>query len=188
MQLFGNEVDGRGDRGLSLFLFVGIDRLQQIVKESQQVLLMDATGAARGLKVDLLAEEREAEGIALAVQQFYQNGSCVDAKGDFVGVVDIAMPFGGEEHGAALVYYEMAPQVGLFLELFNIEAVGTAIEVPVDVFRTLAGVVLAIVGEFDRETVERTFMPAGDETFHHLAGIKVQRFVTGNLLLIHEIG
>ena len=55
---------------------------------------------------------------------------------------------------------------------------------PVDVLGALAGVVLAVVGELDGKTVERTFMPAGDKTFHHLTGIKVQRFVAIDMGLI----
>lgn len=138
---------------------------------------MDAAGAARGLLVDLATEEGEAKGVALAVEELYQHGGGIDGEGEFVGLVDIAVVFGGEEHGTALVDHQLATEVGLLFELLDIEAVGATIEMPVDVLCAFAGIVLTIVGELNGKTMERTFMLASDESFDHLAGIKVQRFV-----------
>ena len=120
-----------------------------LVEEGEEMLLMEAAGAAGGLEVDLMAEESEAEGVALTMEEFDEDGGGVDGKGEFVGVVDVAVVRGGEEHGAAVVDENLASEVGFLFELFDIQAVGSTIKMPVNVLCVFAGVVLAVVGEFD---------------------------------------
>lgn len=185
VELFCGEVYGFGDRGLAERSLVGFERLKKVVKQAQEVLLVYAVAAARGLQVDLLAEEGEAKCIALTMEQFNENGSGIDAEGELVWMVYVALAFQGEIHGATLVNQHLATQIGLLLELFDIEAVGTAIEVPIDITGTFAGVILSIVGELDRKTMERTFMPASDESFHYLASEEAKGLVAGDLTLVH---
>ena len=159
--------------------------MQQAVEQLQQVALVGGAAAALGLLVDAVREQREPEGVASAVQQLYEHGRGIDGESELVGVVDVAMAFYGEQHRRTMVYQQLAAQVGLLLELLHIQPVGAAVEVPVDVARALAGVVLPVVGEFGREAMKRTFMPAGDEAFHHMAGIKVERLVARDVGLVH---
>lgn len=148
---------------------------------------MDAIAAAGSLLVDVLTEERKPEGVALPMQQFYQHCSGIDGESELVWMVHISMVLQRKIHRAALVNHQLATQVGLLFELFDVESVGAAKEVPVDVLGAFAGVVLSIVGEFDGEAMEGAFVPAGDEAFYHLAGEKVQRLVAGDLLLQHFV-
>ena len=119
-------------------------------------------------------EEREAEGIALAVEEFDQHGGGIGAESELVGLVGVGVALEGEEHGTAAVDEELAAEVGFLFELLDIEAVGAAVEAVVDVACGLAGVVLAIVREFGREAVEGAPVAARDETFDHLAGVEVE--------------
>ena len=64
---------------------------------------MHTAAAAFGLQVDAVAYKREAEGVALTYQQLGEHGGSVAGECDFVWVLQVAMPFEGKEHGAAVV-------------------------------------------------------------------------------------
>lgn len=143
---------------------------------------MDAVAAAGGVLHNGIVKEGEAEGVALTVEELYEYGGGIDGEGQFVGGINNVLMVEGEAHRAALVEKYLATEVGLFLKLLDEEAVGTAIEVPVDILGAFADVVLAVVGEFDGEAVKGTFVPAGDETFHHLTGKEVEGAIRGYML------
>lgn len=84
------------------------------------------------------------------------------------------MVFYGEKHGTAMVYHQLASQVGLFLKTFDKKFVGAAIEFPVDIAGGLASGVLAVFGKFDGEAVKRTSMQAREESLDYLSCIEVQ--------------
>ena len=162
--------------------------LEEAFELGVEVLLVGGGGAARGLEVDAclvagvaFADEREAESVALAVQQLDEYCSCVGAEGELVGAFYVTLSFKWEEHGGAVVDDYLAAEVGLFLELFDVKAVGAPKEAPVDVTGGLAGVVLAVVGELDGESVEGAFMFACDEALDYLACEEVEGFVSGDL-------
>src|ERR1700733_11272316 len=52
----------------------------------------------------------------------------------------------------------MAAEIGFVLEFFQIETIRARIQTPVEIARVIAGRVLAIFGELDRETMIRTAM------------------------------
>ena len=112
------------------------------------------------------------------MEQFNEHGGGIDREGEFVGVLHVTLSLDGVEHGGALVYQQLAAQVGLLLELLDEELVGTGIEAPVDIARALTGVVLPIVGEFGRKTVERAAMATRNKTLDHLPCKKVEGLVT----------
>ena len=118
--------------------------------------------------VDVGAEEGEAESIALPVKELNKHGGGIDGKGKFIGMVNITVVLRWEEHGTALVDENLTTEVGFLLELLYVEAVGAPIKMPVDVLGTLTIVVLAVVGELNREAVIRTLMLTCDETLDNL--------------------
>ena len=69
----------------------------------------------------------------------------------------------GVAHRPREVHHQVARQVRLGLEFLRVEAVGLGVDVPVDVRDVVAGRVLAVLGELDREAVERAGVQAGDE-------------------------
>lgn len=121
------------------------------------------------------------------MEYFDEYGGGVDGEGEFVGVFDVVVPFEGEEHGCGLVDEYLTAKIGLFLVLLDEKAVGTSVEAPVDVRCTLARVVVAVVGEFDGESVEWTAVSSCNETLDHLACEEVEGMITGNLFLVHPL-
>ena len=75
---------------------------------------------------------------------------------------------------------ELATEVGLLLELFDVETVGAAEKAPVDVAGAFTGVVLAVVGEFDGEAVERAPVAASNKSLDYLACKEVEGFIAGD--------
>lgn len=134
---------------------------------------MCPAAATRSLLVDTLTQQRQTECISLAYQQFADDGRCIACEGQLVGMVDVALPFNGQEHRTAVVYHQLAAEIGLLLETFDEELVGTGIEFPVDALGRLACRVLPMLGELYRETMKWTSMHACDESLHHLACIEV---------------
>ena len=173
----GQKVYILSDRGGAFLHLVGVDRLQQVLQERVDITLMHSVGAYLSLHVDLVGEEGESEGVALAQQQLYQCGGSIDGEGEFVGVLEVALPFDGEEHRRRVVDDQLAAEVGLLLEALHEELVGTTVELPVDIARRFAGIVQPMLGKLNRESVEGTLVQAGDETLHHLAGKEVERFI-----------
>lgn len=183
VKLFGDEVEGGSDvGGVESWRVGGLEGLEELVEETVKVALVGGVGSAGGLEVDTVREKCESEGVALSMEDFDEDGGGVGGEGDFVGVVDVTMSFEGEEHGGGLVDEDLTAEVGLFLVLLYEEAVGAAIEAPVDVCGGFAGVVVAIVGEFDREAVQGAAMAACNETLDHLPGEEVEGFVARNML------
>lgn len=144
----------------------------------QQVLLEGTAAAAVGLQVDTLAQQRQPESVALPYQQLGEHGGSIAGKGQLVGMAQVALPLGGQEHGAAMVDHQLATEIGLLLVAFYEQLVGTAVELPVDVACRLALRVLPMFSKLDRETMKRTSMQTGDESLHRLACIEIQRLVS----------
>lgn len=180
VKLFGDEVEGGSDVGGVECWRVG--GLEELVEETVEVALVGGVGSAGGLEVDTVREKCESEGVALSMEDFNEDGGGVGGEGDFVGMVDVTVSFEGEEHGGGLVDEDLTAEVGLFLVLLDEEAVGAAIEAPVDVCGGFAGVVVAIIGEFDGKAVQGAAMAACNETLDHLPGEEVEGFVARNLL------
>jgi len=61
-------------------------------------------------------------------------------------------------HALARVQEQVAHQVRLFLELFQVVFIGASEHLPIEIAEIVAGRVLAVFGELDREPVERTAM------------------------------
>ena len=82
--------------------------LEEVVEFSKKVVLVGDVGSAWGVEVNAVGEEREAEGVALAVEQLDEYGGGIDAEGELVWIIYITLSFNGEEHGVAVVDDELA--------------------------------------------------------------------------------
>ena len=76
----------------------------------------------------------------------------------------------GVAHRRREVHDEVARQVRLGLELLDVEAVGLGEDVPVDVGDVVAGGVLAVLGELDREPVIRAGVQPAQEPLDNELG------------------
>ena len=66
----------------------------------------------------------------------------------------------GVTHRAREIHHEVAGEVRLGLELLDVESVGLGEDRPVDVRDIVARRVLTMLGELDRESLERAGMKA----------------------------
>ena len=130
---------------------------------------MSGVAAAWGLEVDAVIEEREAEGVTLAVEELDEYGGSIDREGEFVWGLDVVVPLEREEHGIAMVEEQLATEVGLFFELFDKESVGASEEAPVNMACVFACVVMSVVGELCGKAVEGAAVTASDESLNDLS-------------------
>lgn len=76
---------GRGKRGAQFFF-----------EKLQQILLVGAAAATGGSEVDIVRNEREAEGIALANKKLAEHGGSIAGKSKLVGGIGMAVAFDGK--------------------------------------------------------------------------------------------
>src|SRR5262249_20974557 len=75
-------------------------------------------------------------------------------------------------HAPAGIDEQVSLQVGLFLVLLDVIAVGLAIGAPVDVTDFVAWVILPMFREFDAEALVRTLVHSGKKSFDECARYK----------------
>src|SRR5439155_17016769 len=79
------------------------------------------------------------------------------------------------EHGVTGVEDDVGDEVGLLLVLLDRVAFASAVALPVDVARVVAGDVLAVLHELDGEALERTLVLADAQPLDDAAGLQAQR-------------
>lgn len=93
-----------------------------------------------------------------------------------------AFKFGSPGAGAAIFHRsagvtdDVEADVRLQHVALDAEAIAAGVEPPIEVAEVVAGLVIAIVAEFDAETMKRTVVEATEETFHDVAGSEVEAF------------
>ena len=128
----------------------------------------------------VLVEGDAADRVLLAQQQVGQAG------GDGAAVVVLVQRPAAVVHRLADVDDQGAAQVGLFLELLDVEAVGLGPDLPVEVADVVAGGVLAVLHELDRVAEERAAVHAGDEALDDVLGAQVEPRDAGDRLGMQE--
>src|SRR5262249_60294516 len=88
-------------------------------------------------------------------------------------------PPGPVLHRLAGIDQEPRDEVRFLLVLLQVEAVGAAVDFPVDVLDVVARGVLAVLGELDGEPVPRAAVPAGEVALDHLPGLQLQAVDAG---------
>ena len=108
---------------------------------------------------DLLVEGHQPDRVLLVDHQVAQRGGQADR------VVELGQLLAvGVAHRAAQVHHQVAGDVRLGLELLDVVLVGLGVDQPVDVLGIVAGRVLAMLAELDREAVERAGVQPLQET------------------------
>ena len=124
----------------------------------QQFLQVRGIAAGADQRADLAVEGDQAHAVLLLEHQVGQR------RGRALGVFELRHRRGVAPvaHALAGVQQQVADQVRLFLELLQVVLVGPAEDFPVEVAQVVAGRVLAMLGELDREAVEGAAMHARD--------------------------
>ena len=77
-------------------------------------------------------------------------------------------------HGAGHVEQQIGFEVGFLFVLFDVQAVGFGVCLPIEVAQGVARHVGTVLGKFDREAVVRAAVQAGDKAFDHEARNQVE--------------
>jgi hypothetical protein len=88
-----------------------------------------------------------------------------ERRGERAGVIRFCVTNRAVAHRAALIHKQMAAEIGFILEFFQVVTVRARIQTPVEIARVVAGRVLAVFRELDRETVIRTAMQTVPKSF-----------------------
>ena len=107
---------------------------------------------------NLLIEGDQADRVLLPDHQVAKGRRQADPVFEFGQLLPVSVSHRGRE-----VHHEVAGQVGLGLELLDVEPVGLGVDVPVDVADVVAGGVLAMLGELDRKALKRAGVQPRDE-------------------------
>ncbi len=118
---------------------------------------------------DLLVERDQADGVLLVDHQVAQGRGQADAVLELRQLLAV-----GVAHRPGEVHHEVAGEVGLGLELLDVEPVGLGEDRPVDVGDVVARGVLAVLGELDREPLERAGVQPRDEPLDDELGAQVE--------------
>ena len=89
-------------------------------------------------------------------------------------------------HRLAGVNDEPRDEVGLLLVLLEVEPLGAAVDLPVDVLDVVAGGVLAVLRELDREPVPRAPVPPGEVALDELPRLQFEAVDAGENRRIRE--
>ena len=117
-------------------------------------------GRARGdVVADLVVEAHQAHRVLLSDHQVAEAG------GEVAGVLELrqAILVARVGHRAAHVEQDMSLEVRLLLILLDVEAIGAAEHLPVNILDVIAGHVLAVLGELDAEALERASVQSRDK-------------------------
>ena len=117
---------------------------------------------------DAARESRHADAVGLVEDEVGHRG------GGGAGEVVLRPRPRAVSHRLAGIDQEPGDEVRLLLVLLQVEPLGAAEDLPVDVLDVVAGRVLAVLGELDGEAVPRTAMAAGQVPLHDLPGFELQ--------------
>ena len=135
--------------------FVGL----QVGQQRQHVAQLGPPRFGRQAVADLLVERHHPHRVLLVDHQV------AECRGEADRVFELRqlLPI-GVAHRAAQIHHQVAGDVGLGLELLDVVFVGLGVDQPVDVLGIVAGSVLAMLAEFDREALKRAGVQALQET------------------------
>ena len=123
--------------------------------------------ARRQHRADLVVERDEAGRVALAQQHQRERGD------EALGVGELGQDgvgIAGPGHGPADVAHHHGAEVGLFLELLDVQPVVPAEDLPVDVAELVARLVHPVLGELDREPAPGRAVQPAEKSLHHTFG------------------
>ena len=141
----------------------------ELGKQRQDIAELRPLAPRRQALANLLVERDQADRVLLVDHQVAERRRQADAVLELGQLLAVSVA-----HRPRQVHHQVAGQVGLGLELLDVEAVGLGVDVPVDVRDVVAGGVLAVLGELDRETLERAGVQPGDEALDDELGAQIQ--------------
>ncbi len=141
-----------------------------LLHDVQQLLQVRRIAAGADQRPDLLVERDHAHAVLLLKHQVGQRA------GDALGIFELGHRRLGTAvtHALAGVDEQVTDEVRLLFVLLQVELIGLAVNLPVDVAQIVALRVLAMFGKLDRKAVVRAAMHARDVAFHDQPGSQLQ--------------
>ena len=118
--------------------------------------------ARRHVRLGLVVIEQQADCVALLEHEVRQCSRQRDRVAKFA-----QRCAGRKVHGAGHVEQQIGFEVGLLFVLFDVQAVGFGVCLPIEVAQGVARHVGTVLGKFDREAVVRAAVQAGDKALDH---------------------
>ncbi len=118
---------------------------------------------------DLLIERHQPHRVLLPDHQVTKGRRQADPVFKFRQLLSVSVP-----HRRREIHHEVARQIRLGLEFLDVKPVGLGVHVPVDVSNVVTGRVLAMLGEFHRETLERAGVQPRDEPLDNESCAQIQ--------------
>ena len=118
---------------------------------------------------DLLVERHQADRVLLVDHQVAEGRGQADAIFELGQLLAV-----GVSHRPREVHHQVAGQVGLGLELLDVEPIGLGEHRPVDVGDVIARGIFPMLGKLDREPLERAGVQARDEALDDELGAQVE--------------
>src|SRR5215470_15949355 len=142
---------------------------------------MSRLRAGRQRVDDAIAERDQADTVPLAVHEI------AEGRRQTRGVLEFRDAARAIRHRRTDVDEQLTMQVGFFFVLLDVVAVAARVDLPVHRREIVAGNVLAVFGELDAESFERTAMQAGDEPFDDRAGLELESAEASDHSRIEEL-
>ena len=160
VDFFGNLVQHVGHGSFA----EGLGLLQKLIEFHKNLVNVRRRGLHLRLHFNFVRKSTQTHGIFLALEHISNAGGGHGAESN------LAKIWLGIVHRRRRVYQQMAAQVGFFFVAFHKQTVGFGKNFPVNVPRTFARVIEAMLGKFDRKPVKRRFVQARNEALHQLLG------------------
>ncbi len=157
----GDLVQALGDRRLA--------RRPQPGEQREDVPELRPLALGRQALADLLVERDQADRILLVDHQVAQGRRQAHAVFELGQLLAV-----GVAHRPRQVHHQVARQVGLGLELLDVEPVRLGEHRPVDLGDVVPGRILPVLGELDREALERAGVQPRDEPLDDELGPEVE--------------
>src|SRR5262245_21944455 len=148
---------------------VGFPRRLEVGQVGQDVTQLRPLALGRNYVAELLVERNHAHGVLLIDHQVAQRGRQADRVVELGQLLPVR-----EAHRLTEVHHQVAGDVRLGLELLDVVLVGLGEHQPVDVLGVIALRVPPVLGEFDRESMERRRMQPLQKPFHHKLRAQIQ--------------
>src|SRR6266404_9318278 len=130
-----------------------------------------AFAMARGKVVaDLFVKGKQANRIALQVEEVSERTR------QRVSILIYGVRKRAVAHRAAVIDQEVAAQIGLILEFFDVKPIAAGVEAPIEVAQVVARTVLTILGELDGKAVVGAAVQSVPETFNNHFGAQLKVF------------
>ena len=127
-------------------------------------------GAIAGWKIipNALIKTQQTDGVTLLEEKVGEGG------GQCVRIIGFGPIAGAEGHRATLIDQQVATQIGFIFKLLDVIAVAAGVHAPVDIARVIAGYVLAVLRELDREAVVGAAVDTVPKALHDNARAQFQ--------------